>query len=53
MSCSDEIEADLAVIEAAVDVGGLGVDEAFSPDRLGEPDEEPHGELRRRRLRNR
>ena len=39
-----EVEADLAVIEAAVDMGRLGVQKPFRPHGLGESDEEPHGE---------
>ena len=40
----DEIEADLTVIEATVDMGGLGVDEALGADGFGEAQEQAHGE---------
>jgi hypothetical protein len=40
----DEIETHLTVIEATIDVGGLGIDKALSPDDFGKADEEAHGE---------
>ena len=40
----DEIETNLPVVEAAVDVGGLRVDEALGLNCPSEADEEPHRE---------
>jgi hypothetical protein len=38
-----EVEADLTMIEAAVNMSRLSVDKAFGPHRFGEADEQPHG----------
>ena len=43
----DEIEADLAMIEATVDMRRLGIDEVLRTYRLGEANEQPHGKARR------
>jgi hypothetical protein len=43
----DEIEARAAEIETAVDMRLLDGDEGARIDRLGEADQEPHGESRR------
>ena len=40
----DEIEANLPMIEAAVDVGGICVDQPLGFDRLGEPYQQLHCE---------
>ena len=49
----DEVEAHLAVVQAAVDVCGLGIDEARRLDGFGETREQPHGSGGRRPLRAR
>ncbi len=46
----DEIQADLAVVKAAVDMCRLGIDEFGCADGFGEPDEQCHRELRRRTM---
>ena len=42
----DEVEAGAAEIETAVDMRRLDVEKTLCGDRLGEADDEPHGERR-------
>ena len=44
----DEIEADLAVIQAAVDMGARAIDEVRRIEGLGKAAKQAHGERRRR-----